>query len=963
MKLQSRVLIPILSVLILSLVLISVTSVSVMNDTTRTTVESEMRHVADAVSHQIILSENITNSTLDMMNQKNIVLAQALATIIAEEPDNLQNENMARLCTLLQVSEVHVTDENGILSWGSMPDFFGLDFSTNDQTRPLLAILDDPSLVIAQEPQPRAIDGTLFQYISVSRIDKPGIVQVGVEMKVIDDVKASLSVQNAIIDLRIGQEGGVILLDADKQVVADSTGNLLGTDNSGNLIGADLSSQRWVIEMFSLKEGIMRYSYEHTEYKSYYRMENDYMIVTFIPQSEMDAYTLRILASIVPLGVVTALIVSLIAVWLIRWITKKAYWYESIIDCMPFLVSVTDTKMNMTFVNKPVEEFLQKKRSELLSKPCNSWDIAICNTDDCTVNCLEHNRPTSTFHQNGIDFKVDASYLTDRKNRKVGQIEILQDVSELLMLQKQLEAALEKANEASKAKSNFLANMSHEIRTPMNAIIGMTNIAKASDDLERKDYSLARIEDASNHLLGVINDILDISKIESGRFDLSDAEFSFEQLLKRVVNVSTFRVDEKRQKLTVYVDRTIPHYLFGDDQRLAQVMTNLLGNAVKFTPEEGTIRLNTFLLGEKDGLCEIKISITDSGIGIDKEQQVKLFESFQQAENDTTRKFGGTGLGLSISKSIVELMGGSLWVESDLGKGSMFAFTFKMERREDKDDDSNKKQIDWKNLRVLVVDDDRYILQDFKGIIEKLGAQCDIAQSGAEALEIHEKNGDYNLYFVDWMMPGMDGFELTEELKRRMKDAKDSFVIMVSATEYSQLADRMDEVGVDNFLQKPLFSSNIEELVGQYFGITEPLSNEDEEEEDISGIFAGRRILLVEDVEINREIVIALLEPTLLKIDSAENGRVALNMFSAAPEKFDMIFMDIQMPEMDGYEATRRIRALGFPKAKTIPIIATTANVFKEDIEKCLAAGMNAHVGKPLDIMEAIDKMREFLPG
>ncbi|MCL2530159.1 MAG: response regulator [Coriobacteriia bacterium] len=952
MKLQSRVLIPILSVLILSLVLISITSVSVMRDTTNTMVDSEMRHVADSVSHQIVLSQSITDSVLEMMNQKNLVLAQILATMIAEDPTNLENENMARFCELFQVSEVHVTDENGILSWGSEPDFFGLDFYTNEQTLPLTAILSNPTLTIAQEPQPRAYDGTLFQYISVSRIDKPGIVQVGVEMEVIDEVKMSLSVQNAIQDIRIGHDGGVLLLNRDGLVVADSF---------SALTGFNMNSQPWFETMFDNKEGTLEIQLGRHECQSYYRFDHNYIIVTFIPLAELNAYTMRILGSIIPLGVAAAVIVSFITIWLIRWITKKAYWYESILDCIPFFVSVTDMKRNLTFVNKPVEEFLGKKRSELLGLQCNNWNVNTCRTDNCGIFCLETGKPTPTFEQNGIELKVDVNYLMDRNNKKVGHLEIFQDVTEMLLLHKKLEKALVEANAASYAKSNFLANMSHEIRTPMNAIIGMTQIGKASEDLARKDYSLARIEDASHHLLGVINDILDISKIESGRFELSMTEFNFEKMLKRVVNVSTFKVDDKHQKLTVYVDRTIPKFLLGDDQRLAQVITNLLGNAVKFTPEDGDIKLNTYYQGEKDGLCEIKISVTDSGIGISKEQQARLFQSFQQAESDTTRKFGGTGLGLAISKSIIEMMDGTIWVDSELGKGSRFSFTFKMQRRKGKEENLPQKEIDWKSLRVLAVDDDRYILEDFKGIIEKFGARCDVAESGEEALALLEKGEDYNLFFVDWRMPGMDGIELTEKLKQRMKKPDDSFVIMVSSTEYSLISNRMDEVGVDSFLQKPLFASTIEELVGQYFGISETELEVVDDEVDISGIFAGHQILMAEDVEINREIVLALLEPTELKIDCAENGKEALEMFKAAPDKYELIFMDIQMPEMDGYEATRRIRALDIPKAKSIPIIATTANVFKEDIENCLAAGMNDHVGKPLNIQEVLDKLREYL--
>jgi CheY-like chemotaxis protein len=390
----------------------------------------------------------------------------------------------------------------------------------------------------------------------------------------------------------------------------------------------------------------------------------------------------------------------------------------------------------------------------------------------------------------------------------------------------------EQALSASRAKSTFLANMSHEIRTPMNAIIGMTTIGKSAAELERKDYCFTKIENASQHLLGVINDILDMSKIEASKFDLSPVEFNFEKMLHRVVDVFNFRVDEKRQKLSVNIDNAIPQTLIADDQRLAQVITNLLGNAVKFTPEHGSISLDARFVEKKDGLNTIKIAVSDTGIGISVEHQKQVFSSFQQAEISTARRYGGSGLGLAISKSIVEMMGGTIEVQSKLGEGSVFTFTIPV-------------------------------------------------REGVQA------NNETNVL--------MSGHTATEE--------------------------------------KP----------------------------DLTGFFAGRRILLVEDVEINREIVIALLEPTQLEIDCAENGIEAVRKFSEAPARYDLIFMDVQMPEMDGYEATRHIRALDMPKAKTVPIIAMTANVFREDIEKCVEAGMNGHIGKPLNFDEVLDKLNGYL--
>ena len=510
---------------------------------------------------------------------------------------------------------------------------------------------------------------------------------------------------------------------------------------------------------------------------------------------------------------------------------------------------------------------------------------------------------------------------------------------------------------ASRAKSNFLANMSHEIRTPMNAIIGMTNIGMSSDDVERKDYSLTRIENASHHLLGVINDILDISKIESGKFELSSIEFDFEKMLQRVVNVINFRIDEKEQQLSVYIDRSIPKHLVGDDQRLAQVITNILGNAVKFTPVNGSINIKTYLLEEATDICKIKIAVTDSGIGISPEQQSKLFQSFQQAESDMSRRFGGTGLGLAISKSIVEMMGGEIGVESELGKGATFAFTVKMSIG--KETGEVKPNVNWKDLRIIAVDDDRYILNDFKGIVQKLGASCDIVDNGWDALKLVEQNGMYDLCFIDWKMPGMNGLELVQKLKEKKSGTDNSHFIMMSAAESSTFSESAKEAGVDKFMMKPLFPFSIADIIGEFFEQTEMEAID--ETGSINGIYQGRHILLVEDVEINREIVIALLEPSLLDIDCAENGKEAVEKFSETPDKYDMIFMDLQMPEMDGFEATITIRALDTPKAKTIPIIAMTANVFKEDVEHCFEAGMNGHIGKPLDMNEVIEIMNKYL--
>ncbi|MDR1732178.1 MAG: response regulator [Synergistaceae bacterium] len=522
--------------------------------------------------------------------------------------------------------------------------------------------------------------------------------------------------------------------------------------------------------------------------------------------------------------------------------------------------------------------------------------------------------------------------------------------------------AREQAEKANRAKSDFLSNMSHEMRTPMNAIIGMTAIGKSGSSLEKKNYAFEKIEDASTHLLGVINDILDMSKIEANKLELSNSDFDFEKMLRKVVNFINFRVEEKHQVFRVTVDKNIPTRLTGDDQRLAQVITNLLSNAVKFTPDGGIIRLDVRLAEDsnedRDGFCTLRIEVTDTGIGISDEQKARLFNPFQQADSSTSRNFGGTGLGLAISRRIVEMMEGRIELESTLGQGSKFIVTVKVARNQ-----ATRRVLpaglNWRNLHLLVVDDDDETLEYFKDIAENLGVACEAARGGEETVSMMDGQHYHDIYFVDWKMPGMDGIALTREIKKRRN--ANSVVIMISSTEWSVIADDAKAAGVDRFLQKPLFASDIADCINECLGGTAVEAPGAPAEDGGPEVFRGAHILLAEDVEINREIVLSLLEPTEMKIDCAEDGEEALRMVSENPERYDMVFMDVQMPKMDGLEATRRIRALDSPGAKTVPIIAMTANVFREDVEKCLAAGMNGHVGKPLDFDEVMEKLREYL--
>ncbi|MCL1805756.1 MAG: response regulator [Clostridiales bacterium] len=638
---------------------------------------------------------------------------------------------------------------------------------------------------------------------------------------------------------------------------------------------------------------------------------------------------------------------------------EMSHWYKSILDATPLPITVTDADMNWTFVNTAVEEFLGTKMEDMLGKPCSNWDAHICGTEDCGIACARRGLKETFFKQKGRSHKVDVEVLRDLHGETAGYIEIVQDITQI----EEMARHEAEANAASQAKSEFLANMSHEIRTPMNAIMGMTAVGKSAPDVERARYALGKIEDASVHLLGVINDILDMSKIEAGKFELSEDEFNFEKMLQRVVNIISFRVDEKKLKFSLYIDEGIPAILVGDDQRLAQIITNLLGNAVKFTPAEGSVSLSATLEGEAEDLWEIRIEVADSGIGISPEQQARLFQTFQQADSGTSKKFGGTGLGLSISKSIVEMMGGRIWVESQLDQGATFAFTVRMRRGDPHSYELSVKETNWSGLRILAIDGDSGVLSYLKNLIERNGALCDAATCGADAMELVHRNGAYDIYFIDWKLADIDALQLTRGLKA-IEPGKSKIVItMISGSEWGDIEESARSAGVDMFLAKPLFPSTLVDTIngcldiGAAAGAAAGQLIEAGERYD----FSGKVILIAEDVEINREIMSALLEETGVAIDFAEHGELAVSRFREQPGRYDLILMDIQMPEMDGYTATRVIRALDVPRAEEVPIIAMTANVFREDVEKCLEAGMNDHIGKPINTDELYKKISEYI--
>jgi len=610
------------------------------------------------------------------------------------------------------------------------------------------------------------------------------------------------------------------------------------------------------------------------------------------------------------------------------------------------IISIDDVSLlHGRELDKIVERYRPPAFTEELTASIKSIILSRGNSE--IENKFEISAENNKYEVNILPFHKDTGEFA-------GVLVIMHDVTEIVK-------AKEIAEHASSAKGEFLSRMSHEMRTPMNAIIGMTSIAKGSKDPDKKEYCLDKIESASKHLLGVINDILDMSKIEANKFELSCQAFDFEKMLINVTNVINFRIEEKKQNLIINQDKNIPVSIIGDELRLSQVITNLLTNAVKFTPESGTITLRAKDLSVPAGKPTLQIEVADNGIGISVEQQSRLFTSFEQAEGGTARKYGGTGLGLAISKRIVELMGGRIWIESEFGTGSKFIFTIEYE--EDYSKPRTKLIINKEDMHVLAVDDSPEIREYFTDVMTSLELSYDVAADGYEALNmiINRKDKPYNIFFVDWKMPKMNGIELTRKIKEITMN--NAVIIMISAAEWSDIEKDATEAGVDRFISKPLFQTILINSINECVGFTDnEITNQQTTATERANNYKNHTILIAEDVDINREIMRGILEETGISIDFAENGLEAILMFKEQPSRYSLILMDIHMPEMDGYEATRKIRALDYESIKAIPIIAMTANVFREDIEKCLSAGMNDHIGKPIDIDDLFKKFELYLP-
>ncbi len=524
---------------------------------------------------------------------------------------------------------------------------------------------------------------------------------------------------------------------------------------------------------------------------------------------------------------------------------------------------------------------------------------------------------------------------------------------------KELDKARREAVDANHAKSEFLSNMSHDIRTPMNAIVGMAAIATTNiSNMQQVQNCLRKITLSSKHLLGLINDVLDMSKIESGKMNLNMDQISLREVIESIVSIVQPQIKEKNQNFDVFIHDISTENVCCDSVRLNQILLNLLSNAIKFTPEGGSIRMSMFEKESPKGedWSRICITVEDSGIGMSKEFRDKIFESFAREDNNRVQKIQGTGLGMAITKYIVDAMGGTIEVQSEQGKGTMFCVTLDLEKAIVQEEDMILPA--W---RMLVVDDDEQLCLSAVKSLKTIGVEADWTLDGESAVQMVEKrhlqHDDYHIILLDWKLPGMNGIKTANEIHRKLGD--DIPIILISAYDWSDIEEEARDAGITGFISKPLFKSTLYYSLRKFAGIADEKKIE---YEDKTEDFSGRRILLAEDNDLNWEIAEELLGEIGFSMDRAENGKIGVEMFENSDIGFyDAILMDIRMPIMNGYEATETIRALDRADAAEIPIIAMTADAFSEDHKKCLEAGMNAHIAKPIDLQEVVKQLKKYM--
>jgi two-component system sensor histidine kinase/response regulator len=646
---------------------------------------------------------------------------------------------------------------------------------------------------------------------------------------------------------------------------------------------------------------------------------------------------------------------------------------ETLIQAIPDVVYVKDVQGCNLVVNKAYEELVTLQQAQIVGKTdeevlppslthqCQLSDDEVMSKRE-PIRCEEH-----FTHEDDqrIFFETIKAPLYDDAGKLLGLVGVSRDITERKRVEENLKNAKKEAEEANRLKSEFLANMSHEIRTPMNAIIGMTDITLDTDlNDEQRDY-LTTVKHSARALLELLNDILDLSKIEADRIELETIDFDLRVTVEGVLDTLAPKASAKELELACMIHQKVPSFLRGDPGRLRQILVNLVGNAIKFT-EEGEVVIGVELAEGTDDSASLLFSVTDTGIGIPKDKQTKIFESFTQADGSTTRKYGGSGLGLSICKRLVNLMGGEIGLESEPDNGSRFWFTATLEKQKEPKEDLPSISPDIKGMRILVVDDNKTNRTILVKMLESFGCSAEAVERGTEALRALKRaaHGEklFDLVLLDMQMPGMDGEETLRAIKRH-SEIKDVMVIILTSLGIRGDAARLQALGCAGYLVKPIKQSELFDTMitvlsrkerkskEKYFPIVTRHTIAEQKHRKV-------RILVAEDNPMNQKLAMALLKKSGYWVDAVENGRMVIEKLNR--RTYDLILMDVQMPEMDGFEATRIIRVKEGKKRHT-PIIAMTAHAMKGDRERCLQAGMDDYVSKPIEAQKLFESIERWI--
>ena len=777
-----------------------------------------------------------------------------------------------------------------------------------------------------------------------------------------------------------------------KCFVIDKDGNvLLSTQKGGSIFNnylvylsavSDLSNEKieqmkndWISE----NSGLLQCNIGGVSYCILYQSigYQDYIMLSIVPQSAVSAGFLSVQKAT---SNVLIMIFLLIGVAVITFVIVRSYaqsrknkmelqYRELMFDVLSN--NVDDIFIMLDHINQRVD-YISPNIERLLGISAQKARNDIRVMEKCAVN---HNVVIPKTELESIPFDGNKYWECEYMHQSTGErrwyrmtvyhmniqdvpkyIIVLSDRTQEQQMNQKLQEALTAAKSANEAKSNFLSNMSHDIRTPMNAIVGFLTLLER--DAERPDKVreyIRKITASSHHLLSLINDVLDMNKIESGKTSLNLETFSLPELLDELNIILMPQVKAKNHKFRINVQGTPPEQIVGDKLRLNQILINLLSNAIKYTPNGGNIDFNICELpSSAQQYVKLRFVVSDNGIGISKEFQSHIFAPFSREVSSVTNKIQGTGLGMAITKNLVDLMGGIISVESQSGKGSTFTVELSFALPEKKESES------WfhdKISRMLVADDEEDICLDIKKLMGDIGIDVSFVKNGTDAVEAalkaHQNGEDFDIILLDWKMPGMNGIEAARMIRENL--GTDIPILMMTYLDWSSIETEAEIAGINSFISKPFFVSTFLQTIKPLF--SDKVEYEEHKESNVKGVMEGRTFLVAEDNEINAEIITEMLSIEGAKCEVAVNGQEALEMFKKSKQGYyDMILMDVQMPIMNGYEATRQIRVCDHPQAKTIPIAAMTANTFAEDVRDAMEAGMNGHLAKPID-MNAVRKL------